>query len=214
MMSPRAKRWPAPRTQKNGEGEPMSLGKIVAALCATIVMSGCATIADPVTYSEQKSPGRSAAAKKVLVVLDVSLIASNLGESSAQKREQSLQEMFLPLANAMVDEVKKSGGDATHLIHSSGMRLPPPGPEYSHVWTQATDQLTKKGGLFISNYVWYGSIAERREGAGFAEIYRVKYQSDGSKCFIAALYFANKAECQKKYLEQVSGQWAKAGPKP
>lgn len=192
----------------------MSLQKILGvALCATIFMTGCATIADPITYSEQKSPGRSVA-KNVLVVIDVSLMAGSIGTGSAQKQEESLKGMFLPLANAMVDEVKKSDADASHVIHFSGMRLPPPGPEYSHVWTQVMEQMTQKGGFFISNYVWAGTIAERREQAGFTEIYRVKYQSDGSKCFISALYFANKVECQKNYLDRVSGQWARAGLKP
>lgn len=184
-----------------------------AALCVTFLISGCATIADPVTYSEKKISSPALPVKKVLVIVDASLVADNFG-NSVRTKEAVINEMFLPLAKSMVDEVKKTGSEASYLIHFEGARLSPPGDEYSHAWTQTLDRFIKKNGIFVSDFVWVGSILERKGPITFSEIYRTEYRSDGSKCFINSIHFANKAECQKKYMDSVSGQLANAGLRP
>jgi hypothetical protein len=192
---------------------------VIKALCATVaiaVLSGCATIPDPKVFSERKENVATLPVKKVLVVIDLSLEFDSLASGLVFSKDDNAKKMYEPIASAMVKEVRASGGEADYLLHTTRASLNIP-TDYSHVWMQKLDRMTKTtstAGSWVSNRVWKATIGQRQTAAPekFTVLFDSEYEADSPWCFMPPL-IGNKEDCQKKYLAAVVQQWQKSGLK-
>lgn len=193
---------------------------VIKALFVALIISalgGCATIPDPKVFSERKETVTPLLVKKVLVVIDLSLEFEHLPSGLAYSKDDNAKTMYDPLANAMVREVRASGVEADHVLHTTKASLAIPAG-YSHVWAQKLDRfvrMTSTAGSDISGRIWTASIGQRQAtapGERFVPVYRSEYEADGAWCFVRPM-IDNKEDCQKKYIASVVRQWQKSGLK-
>jgi hypothetical protein len=186
-------------------------------LFVLVMTTGCITIPSPKVFSEQKGSGTTQPPKNVLIVIDLSLEFDQLPSGVVFSKEDNAKKMYEPVAKKMVEEVKKTGAEASYVLHYTKASLDL-STEYSHVWLQRLDRLVKtsnNAGYYISSRIWRGSIAQRqaKTDSKLTLLYNVEYQADGPRCFTVQV-IANKDDCQKEYITTVLGQWDKSGLKP
>jgi hypothetical protein len=192
--------------------------KALFAALAIAVLSGCATpIPGPKIFSEQKGAVPPQPVKKVLVVVDMSLEFDQLPSGLAFSKDDNAKRMYEPVAKAMADEVRMSGGEADYVLHTTKATLNIPA-EYSHVWLQKLDRFTKTsynggaGGYYISGRIWKATIGQRQMTTPerFDSIFISEYEADNPWCFMPPL-ITDKEGCQKRYMDNIVQQWRKSG---
>jgi hypothetical protein len=192
----------------------MSFKKKILSIACIFLISGCMSIADPIILSEKKEQQITARPlKNVLVVIDISVEYPHLPSGLAFSKQDNMTKMYESLAKAMVTAVQKTGGNASYQLVFNGERLSIPS-DVSHVWAQTLIRLTKTSssqGYYISSRTWEGGIAQRSPSSSeFLRLFKTAYVSDGPSCFTISQY-ANRDECQKKYLDLVVRQLEKSG---
>jgi hypothetical protein len=194
--------------------------KALAAALTIAILSGCATaIPDPKTFSEQKGAGPLQPVKKVLVVVDMSLEFDQLPSGLAFSKDDNAKRMYEPVAKAMVDEVRRSGGEADYVLHTTKATLNIPA-DYSHVWLQRLDRFAKTsynggaGGHYISGRIWKATIGQQQKATPgkFDPVFTSEYEADNPWCFMPPL-ITDKEGCQKRYVDNIVQQWRKSGLK-
>jgi hypothetical protein len=177
-------------------------------LSLLLAVAGCATARDPVV-GDERVLAAPVPLGNVLVVVDIrgDVQASGAG----QKDTARLERLYAPLGQAMSDAVAAAGGKPRLVVVSFADDLPRPGAQDSHVWTQTITRLTRHSGSYgnyTDNRSWISTIAHRKPGTELLQpAYQTRYTSDGVACFgTSHQYYANRAECQRKYLALIKDQ--------
>lgn len=148
---------------------------------------------------------------KVLLIYQVNLERKSFVTSTPEKAEA-----IYHLAGAeYVKRIAALGGSADYRVSSSDAPLEIPKGDYTHVSMQKITQLSVDGYGNAWNRTWDSSLyVLDRSGAGIPPRRAATqvYASDGIRCFSISQY-ANRVECQVKYMDHLVAQVAPIFPK-
>jgi hypothetical protein len=178
----------------------------IALIIIVCILTGCATIPDPVKYEEKSNVSPSKiAAKKVLVIFDMSIEYPFLPSGLIYSKEDNINKTYGEVAKTIVKSINDQGIEAEYKIHSSKAPLQIPSEGYSHILIEKLDKFTNVSsdqGNYTQYRLWDAQLLELTSlsSGNHTVLFTQTYSSDGVSCFFITLY-GNKPACQAKYLE-------------
>lgn len=182
---------------------------MTALLLVAALATGCMTIPDPVVSLDRRQAA-PVPLKKVLVIVDYKLDAEST--PGAARAENLRTHFYGPIGEAMADSVRAAGGTPTLVYVAQVEQLPTASADFSHVWVQRIEHLTRvsgSAGQWVENLRWKGVVAHRASpGTPMMNAYEMNYRSDGFRCF-GIQVFAGKEECRAKVKALLDSQLSK-----
>jgi len=181
-------------------------------LLATFAVTGCMSVKDPQIARQSGAAELSTTSPpNVLLIFQVNLERQNFATSTPEKAEA-----LYHLAGAeYVKRIAALGGIADYKVSSSDIPVEIPKGNYTHVSMQKITRMTVDNHGNGWNRTWDSSLfVLDRTGAGIQPRRAANqvYSSDGVRCFSISQY-ANRVECQVKYMDHLVAQVAPIFPK-
>lgn len=180
-------------------------------LLAALAASGCMSVRDPQIARQTGSVEVSTASPpSVLLIFQVNLERRSFMTTTAEKAD-ALYHLAGP---AFVKRIEAMGGKAEYKVSSELVPLEVPRSGHTHVSIQKITQLSVDGYGNSWYRVWDSSLFvldRTAEGKPPRRAVNQVYSSDGIRCFSGSQY-ANRVDCQVKYIDHLVAQVAPIFP--
>jgi hypothetical protein len=177
------------------------------ALSATLLVSGCMSVRDPKINNQTGTTERSAEARpNILLVFQVGLERKNFATRTPEKAEA----LYHLAGQAFVKRIEALGGQADYKVFSDSNDFEIQNPGHTHVLTEKIKQISVDSNGNAWDRVWDATlwvIDKSPEKRAPKKVMTQLYEADGVRCFSASQY-ANRAECQVKYIDHLVAQVA------
>jgi hypothetical protein len=168
------------------------------------LLSGCMSMPDPRITSQSGMAERTAGQPNILLVFRIAL------ERRHYRTTEQAETLYHLAGKEFVKRIEALGGQASYKIISDSNDLEIP-VGHTHVLVENIKQISMDGRGFIKYRVWDATLWVTPEKRPARKVFTQVYESDGIICFSMS-QFANRADCQVKYIDHFVGQLAPVFP--
>jgi hypothetical protein len=184
---------------------------VAITLAAAVLASGCMSVRDPKVNNQSGMAEPSGETRpNILLVFQVALERKNFLTNTPEKAEA----LYHLAGQAFVKRIEALGGQADYKVFSDSSDFEIPKAGHTHLLAEKIKQLSVDGNGNAWDRVWDSTLwvldrsAEKRAPK---KVFTQVYESDGVRCFSLSQY-ANRAECQVKYIDHLVAQVAPVLP--
>jgi hypothetical protein len=184
---------------------------VAVTLAAAVLASGCMSVRDPKINNQSGMAEPSGETRpNILLVFQVALERKNFLTNTPQKAEA----LYHLAGQAFVKRIEALGGQADYKVFSDSSDFEIPKAGHTHLLAEKIKQLSVDSNGNAWDRVWDSTLwmldrsAEKRAPK---KVFTQVYESDGVRCFSLSQY-ANRAECQVKYIDHLVAQVAPVLP--
>lgn len=160
---------------------------------------------DPRITNQTGMAERSTAKPNILLVFRTAL------ERRHYRTAEQAEAPYHLVGKDFVKRIEALGGQADYKIISDSNDLELPALGHTHLLAENIKQLAVDSRGSIKYRVWDATLWVTPEKRPARKVFTQVYESDGINCFSASQY-ANKVECQVKYIDHLVAQVAPVFP--